>query len=172
MKRFLHGDWLGHPLHPLLVHLPMGLWPAALVFDIASRCGLGGEALAELAFAAIALGLFSALLALPTGLADWSDIGADKPAWKIGLAHMILNLIGVVLWAVNLGLRWPPWADVPVPLVPFLLSLFGVILLIIAAYLGGRMVYGYGTYVGWVSIQSARRAAEAGGANVPPEKGG
>lgn len=40
LKDFLQGKWLGHPLHPLLVHLPTALWPAALVFDILSIAGI------------------------------------------------------------------------------------------------------------------------------------
>jgi hypothetical protein len=31
---FLKGTWLGHPLHPILVHVPMAMWPGALIFDV------------------------------------------------------------------------------------------------------------------------------------------
>ena len=36
-KALLQGKWLGHPLHPALVHLPTGLFPAALLFDVIGR---------------------------------------------------------------------------------------------------------------------------------------
>src|SRR5689334_14359552 len=34
-RNFLHGTWLGHPLHPVLVDLPMGAWTLAFLCDIA-----------------------------------------------------------------------------------------------------------------------------------------
>src|SRR5205814_6472669 len=30
----LHGVWLGHPLHPLLVQLPVGMWVSASALDL------------------------------------------------------------------------------------------------------------------------------------------
>src|SRR4051794_16059982 len=90
MKDFLQGKWLKHPLHPILVSLPLGLWPAALVFDLLSYTPGGGNIMVRTSFCAIVLGLVGALLAVPTGLADWWDIKRERPAWKIGLIHMSL----------------------------------------------------------------------------------
>src|SRR3569833_2789463 len=33
VKDFLHGTWLGHPLHPVLVQLPVGSWLSAGLLD-------------------------------------------------------------------------------------------------------------------------------------------
>src|SRR6266545_2417350 len=52
---FLKGTWLGHPLHPVLVHVPMAMWPGALIFDLLSRWN--GNAMVRLSFYAIILGL-------------------------------------------------------------------------------------------------------------------
>ena len=167
----LKGKWLGHPLHPALVHLPVGLWTATLVFDLLSQFDLGGNAMVQLSFWSIALGLAAAFLAIPTGLADWSEIKKDKPAWKFGLYHMGLNLMVTVIFAVNLGLRVGNFREVrDVSQGPLILSVIGVALLIPSAYLGGRMVFDYGTGVARMSKRKWRRMAEAGGANVPPEK--
>jgi hypothetical protein len=32
-KNFLHGTWLGEPLHVILTDVPIGAWTAAIVFD-------------------------------------------------------------------------------------------------------------------------------------------
>jgi uncharacterized membrane protein len=69
---FLKGKWLGHPLHPILVHVPMAMWPGALVFDLLSRWN--GNAMVRLSFYAIIFGLVASLLAVPTGVIDWSGI--------------------------------------------------------------------------------------------------
>src|SRR5207302_7807137 len=101
----LKGTWLEHPLHPILAHVPMAMWPSALIFDLLSQRQIGGNAMVRLSFYAIIFGLAAALLAVPTGLVDWSGIKREKPAWKIGLYHMSLNLIATLLFAVNLALR-------------------------------------------------------------------
>ena len=48
VKNFLHGTWLGHPLHPVLTDVPIGAWTAALALDametISGRRELGAGA--------------------------------------------------------------------------------------------------------------------------------
>jgi uncharacterized membrane protein len=173
MKDFLQGKWLGHPLHPILVHIPTALWPAALVFDLLSWFGVGGNALVHAATYAILVGLVVALAAVPTGIADWSGIKRERPAWKIGLIHMLLNLAVIIVWAINLYLRWGT-RDVAdrVGTVPLLLSIVGTVVLLVSGYLGGRLVYDYGISVARNSKEEWRRVAEAGGARMPaPEEG-
>ena len=73
LKAFLQGKWLGHPLHPALVHLPVGLFPAALLFDLLSRGGDGGNAIVQTSFYCIAVGLIVGLLAAPAASATRPD---------------------------------------------------------------------------------------------------
>lgn len=67
VKNFLHGKWLGHPLHPALTDVPVGAWTAALALDameaISGRKELGADA-------AIAVGAVGAVGAAVTGLTD------------------------------------------------------------------------------------------------------
>jgi uncharacterized membrane protein len=173
MMDFLQGKWLGHPLHPILVHIPTALWPAALVFDLLSWFGVGGNALVRTATYAILAGLVVAVAAAPTGIADWSGIKRKRPAWKIGLIHMLLNLAVIIVWAINLYLRWGT-RDVAdqVGTIPLLLSIVGTLVLLVSGYLGGRLVYDYGISVARNSKEEWRRIAEAGGARLPaPEEG-
>jgi uncharacterized membrane protein len=165
---FLKGTWLKHPLHPILVHVPMAMWPGALIFDLLSQWNIGGNAMVRLSFYAIIFGLVASLLAVPTGLVDWTGIKKQKPAWKIGLYHMVLNLLATALFAVNLGLRVQDFRDAPtVSAAPLTLSILGTALVIGSAYLGGRMTYEYGISVARMSRKKWRKIAEAGGANVP-----
>ena len=165
---FLKGKWLKHPMHPILVHVPMAMWPGALIFDLLSRWN--GNPMVRLSFYAIIFGLLAALLAVPTGVVDWSGIKKTNPAWKLGLYHMILNLVVAVLFAINFGLRVHTFQDAGVVTgTPLLLSIIGTVLLIGSAYLGGLMVYDYGISVARMSKKKWRRIAEVGGANLPPE---
>jgi hypothetical protein len=38
LRDMLHGVWLGHPLHPLLIQAPVGAWISAGILDL-SRSG-------------------------------------------------------------------------------------------------------------------------------------
>lgn len=171
MIDFLQGTWLKHPLHPALAHIPTALWPFAFLIDVASQFR-ADHALVQLAFYAILLGLIVALLAIPTGYADWTDIGREKPAWKLGLYHMILNVLITILWAASLALRLRGLqVDTSVPLGLVFLSAIATVLLLVSGYLGGRMIYAYGISVARLSKQKWRKIAQEAGAAVPPERG-
>jgi len=168
---FLQGNWLKHPLHPALVHIPTALWPSALVFDLISRF-LGENIFVQLAYYAILLGLLVALLAIPTGFADWTDIRREKPAWKLGLYHMILNVVISILWGINWWLRVGSFqTTTSVSAALDALSGLATLLLFVSGYLGGRMIYAYGINVARLSKKKWRKIAKDGGAAVPPENG-
>jgi uncharacterized membrane protein len=171
MIDFLQGKWLKHPLHPALVHIPTALWPIAWIFDLFSQFR-ADNVFVQVAFYAGLLGLVVALFAIPTGFADWTDIRPEKPAWKLGLYHMGLNVVVSILWAINLWLRRESLqTDTSVPAGLFMLSTSATLLLLISGYLGGRMIYAYGISVARLSKKKWRKIAEQGGAVVPPEEG-
>lgn len=167
MKEFLQGKWLKHPLHPILVHIPTALWPASLLFDLLANLR-NDNALVQAAFYMALFGWLSALVAIPAGIADWADIKREKPAWRLGVYHMALNITATVLWGLNLLLRW---GDLPaatsVGALPLALSVAGTLILVVSGYLGGRMVYHYGIGIARLSKGRWRRVAERGGARVP-----
>lgn len=160
------------PLHTLVVHLPMGAWCGALLFDLLSRAQVGGNAMVRLSFISIAVGLASVLIAIPTGVLDWGGVKKEKPAWKIGLYHMAVNLVATILYAMNLGVRLPTWKTAEmVSLGALGLSAIGTVLLMAGAYLGGRMVYAHGVGVARRSKEKWRQRAEEGGSRVPKKEG-
>ena len=170
MIEFLQGKWLKHPLHPALVHIPTALWPAAFVSDLLSRFQ-NDNVWVQLAFYAILVGLVFAVLAIPTGYADWTDIKPDKPAWKLGLYHMIINAFVTLLWGINLALRLQTFQTaITVPAGLVAISGLATLLLLVSGYLGGRMIYAYGINVARLSKKKWRGIAIEGGAAVPPEE--
>jgi uncharacterized membrane protein len=169
LKHILQGRWLGHPLHPAVVHLPTGLWPAALLFDAMSRYGVGGNAMVRTSFACILVGLLAVLMAVPSGLAEWSEIKPGRPARRIGIYHLILNVATSGLFLTNLLIRRDEVSHADsVTTRQLLLSLAGVLTLSVSGNLGGRMVYDRGIGVARMSKDKWRRVAEAGHANLPP----
>ncbi|PTX97819.1 DUF2231 domain-containing protein [Opitutus sp. ER46] len=167
----LQGKWLGHPLHPAIVHVPIGLWIVAAILDYVGRDAARDSVIPLLAIFCVGTGLVGALLAVPTGVADWSSIKKEKPAWKLGLYHLALNLLAAILWAANFGLRWTALST-PHPITPPILatSTAGAVLVVLSGYLGSLMVFDHGISVARQSKAKWRRQAEAGGARLPESK--
>lgn len=158
-------------MHPALVHVPMGLWPMALLFDLLSFLGMGSDFYFRLSFYAILLGLIVALLAIAPGWADWSGIKREKPAWRLGLYHLIFNVVAIVVWLANLLVRVPELGEGAdrVSGMGLGLSFIGTAILGIGAWFGKRMVFNEGTSVARTSKKELRKAAKKGGAAVPEE---
>ncbi|PYK95597.1 MAG: hypothetical protein DME36_01400 [Verrucomicrobia bacterium] len=148
LKDFLEGKPLRHPVHPLLVHFPIGLFILSLLLDLASLAFPSVPNLVRDSFYAMLVGIITALFAAVPGFVDYTDIRSDHPAKRTATAHMILNLLVVALYGINLGVRSSMLADSKIPLLPLVLSLVGVALLSASGYLGGRLVYDEGISVG------------------------
>src|SRR5919106_6298561 len=89
---------LGHPIHPMLIVLPLGLFIAAVIFD-ALYLWRGSTAFATAAYWNIAAGIVGGLLAAVFGLLDWLAIPAGTRAKRIGLLHGATNVVVVLTFA-------------------------------------------------------------------------
>lgn len=133
-----------HPLHPMLIVVPAGTFIAALVFDIVylvSDNPVWWEGTKPL----MLVGVIGALLAAIPGFIDLVGVVPKQGATRIGVTHMVVNLIVVALFAWNDYLRWDA-AAAPSPdgtYLGFWLSLIGVALLAVSGWLGWMMVYEY-----------------------------
>jgi nitrite reductase/ring-hydroxylating ferredoxin subunit/uncharacterized membrane protein len=133
IEDMLHGRWLGHPLHPALVNLPLGAWSVAAALDAIEEVG-GNRALGSGADAAIGLGLVGALGAVITGIADWRH--TDGRARRVGLAHGLLNTGALALYTTSLILR-----RFQARRAGRGVAALGYAVANIAAYLGGHLVF-------------------------------
>ncbi len=148
MNDWLKGKPLGHPLHSLLVHLPIGLWLLSLLFDFSTLLVEAKNVYVRGAFYTMLFGLVMALIAALPGLADRADIRNDHPAKRTANTHMVLNLTAVGLYTLSLVLRYGALGAEEVPLVPFFLALVGMGVVAYSGFLGGILVYGEGIGVG------------------------
>jgi nitrite reductase/ring-hydroxylating ferredoxin subunit/uncharacterized membrane protein len=125
-RGFLHGVWLGHPLHPVLTDLPIGSWTTALVLDLTGQ--------KRAARAAVGVGLTGALAAAVTGLHDWQHTHDD--ARRVGMVHGTLNTLALVLYG------WSWWQrGRGHHLRGRLAALFGYPVIMASGFLGGTLVY-------------------------------
>jgi uncharacterized membrane protein len=126
-----------HPIHPMLIPFPIGLWIFSLVADLILLLGWGGPIWSDVAFYTMAGGILGGLVAAVPGYLDYRSI-TDPAVSRIGMWHMLINVSTVVLFAVNLWLRT---TLAPGSVLPVVLSIVGVGLLSISGWLGGEMVY-------------------------------
>jgi len=133
-KNFLHGTWIGHPLHVILTDIPIGAWTTAMVFDALDSMNTRRQYRVA-ADMAVTLGLVGAVGTAASGLTDWQDV--DPPARRIGLVHGLLNVVSVTLFGGSLIARRRGSRTAGRGL-----AALGYALLMVAARLGGNLVYG------------------------------
>jgi len=148
LKDVLEGKPLRHPIHPMLVHFPIGFLVLSFLLDLVSLTFPEVPNLVRGSFYAMLLGIVTALLAAVPGFVDYSDIRRDHPGKTTATRHMTLNLMVVTIYGINLWIRSAALSDPKISLLPFLLSIIGAGLLSISGYLGGRLVYDEGIAVG------------------------
>ncbi len=129
----------GHPIHPMLIVFPLGLLVMSVIFDILhylTRNTLFSTA----AFYDIAAGVIGGLIAAIFGFIDWLEIPGGTRAKTIGATHGIGNVILVVLFIISWFIRRGSVGYQPTTLA-FALSVIGILLGTVTAWLGGELVY-------------------------------
>lgn len=154
----------GHPIHPLLVTVPIGAWTASLVFDIASHLVSGPGFLAQGSQWLIAIGLAGALAAIGTGFLDLLAIPPGTGAYRTGLKHMCLNLVVTFGYVAGFALRYRgSHGAAAVAAGPIALSAVSLAALAVSGYLGGKLSYRYG-----VRVADERTQAQGYAPEPPP----
>jgi nitrite reductase/ring-hydroxylating ferredoxin subunit/uncharacterized membrane protein len=137
VKDALHGRWLGHQLHPVLVAGPMGMWAGASLLDFTS--GREGRSAAQ---RLVGAGVLMVAPAAAAGWADWSELGAFQRPKRVGLVHAAANNAATVLYAASwLARRRGHHARGRT------LALLGAAGLGVGGYLGGHLAYSQGVGV-------------------------
>jgi uncharacterized membrane protein len=130
-----------HPLHPALVHFPLGLLLTATIADLAGAAGIWPEP----RFAAwlIAAGLVAALPTIAAGLYDFRKLDETQAAHAMRhMGAMALAWLGygVALYLRREGLS----ASVAPSLASVAASAASGAVLGLGGWLGGELVYRYG----------------------------
>ncbi|MEU1853686.1 Rieske (2Fe-2S) protein [Streptomyces sp. NPDC019990] len=92
----LHGRWLGHPVHPLMVQVPIGSWLSAAVLDLRPGRSRASRLL-------VGVGLAAAAPAALAGAVDWAELHREQQ--RVGLVHALSNAAAIGLYAVSLAHR-------------------------------------------------------------------
>jgi uncharacterized membrane protein len=146
MPNLLQGG-RGRPLHPMLVHFPVALYPTSLVFDALSHLSDDGNPFVVGAFSLIVTALAVSVLAVAAGFADFLPIENGTRTWRVAVLHMSVQLVTSGLFLANAVLRGRDLDVTATPTGPIVLSVVGLLTLTIGSALGGELVYRHGRRV-------------------------
>jgi nitrite reductase/ring-hydroxylating ferredoxin subunit/uncharacterized membrane protein len=138
VKNWLNGIFLGHALHPALTDVPIGAWFCGSLLDL-----VGARREAD---AAMTIGVLAAVPTALAGAADWADT-SEEPR-RIGFVHAVLNSGALALMVGSLFARRGNQRGLGIGLSTMALSLTTF-----SAWLGGELVYRFGTNVSRIAFE-------------------
>jgi nitrite reductase/ring-hydroxylating ferredoxin subunit/uncharacterized membrane protein len=143
LKTLLHGTWpLKHPLHPAVTDLTVGAYIIVVALDVyylvTSDAGL-----TRATDFVLVVALLSSVVAILSGLTDWNETFGEER--RTGMLHGLLMVVVNVGFVTSLWLRVGGGSDLRTPAIA--VAMVALVLLLVASYLGGEMVFGYGTEV-------------------------
>lgn len=127
-----------HPIHPLLVTLPITFLVSAPVADVAYWF-TKDPFWARAAFWVVLAGLVTGVVAAITGLMDFLKIERVRKR-TAGWAHMVLNVASLGLTIINLILRWGNVEGAILP-IGLIISVIVATLLGLSGWYGAELVY-------------------------------
>lgn len=127
LEDLLHGVPAGHPVHPVLVQIPIGTWTSAALLDLLPGTERASRFL-------VGVGVVSSAAAIVAGWADWARTHVQQQ--RVGIVHAAANEAGTVLYALA-------WLDrrFGSPRRGRLIGYGAYTLIGIGGYLGGHLGY-------------------------------
>lgn len=143
-KMFSEFRLFGHPPHPILNHVPIGLLSVTVLFDLVGFFYESDVSWA-VSYWIIVVALLAAIPTVATGFADYLIHVREPRLDRLALIHMIIMLSTLGVFVLSMVFRR---AQIPPDAVSSYwaigLDVVGTILLTIGGWFGGEMVYGEG----------------------------
>jgi uncharacterized membrane protein len=131
----------GHPLHPLLVAAPIGLFVWAFAADVIYVVS-DNQTWYDISLWSGIAAIVTALVAAAPGFGDYLTMAVHSDSRFIATAHMALNIATVVLFGVAAGFQVDSGAISGSNLTAVVaLHGVGVAMLAVSGALGGELVY-------------------------------
>ena len=158
----LQGRFMSHPLHPALVHFPIGLWSASFIFDLLSvfqADPITANYFVVTSWYCLLLGVIGALPTAVTGIAEFMTIPRSTKAQVLALTHMALNVLLIATYIAQVSLRETGDPRVSLPMI--VVNGIAFMVLGISGYIGGKLAYEYriGSRVPAETEDSQKKAA-------------
>ncbi|HEX2960921.1 MAG TPA: DUF2231 domain-containing protein [Ignavibacteriales bacterium] len=168
-KDIKEAKFLGHPIHMMLIHFPVGLLPFSVIFDLMAVI-YKNSSFAMTGLYMLTTGLWLGAGAAVFGMIDFIRIPERKErARSKGVIHMILNMIWMSVFAVIWGLRVKGYPAVSnESTAELIMSALSVLMMLVSNHFGGEMVLKEG--IGTDNLIKAEEAEESSAAYSKFEK--
>ena len=141
LKSVAHGTTpLKHPLHPALTDATVGGYTVTVLLDVVYLI-TREPGLARAADIVLVFSFLTALASILTGLTDWQETYAEER--RNGALHGLLMILTAVAFLIAIWLRVGTTGRE----LGIVITILSWLVMTAAAYLGGEMVFGYGTQV-------------------------
>ncbi len=137
-----------HPIHPMVVHFPIALLTTSVACDVLAFWWKP-EKCREASLLMLVIGVITAGVAVVTGhFAEEAVEHSGIPEQALEI-HETLGFATFWIFAGLLGLRAATWLEWmrQKPILALLIGVVGVIVLLVASYFGGDLVYSFGAGV-------------------------
>jgi uncharacterized membrane protein len=139
-ETLLHGR-PGHPVHPPLTDVTIGMFTLATGLAVVGAAGAIESKAGPAAWLALIAGLVVAAPTALTGFADWLTLEWGTPRWRTATLHLTAMVTAVSLFGIAAWLQWPGYEDGRVTTGGLVLALAGFVALTAGGWLGGTLVF-------------------------------
>ncbi|MCR1795695.1 MULTISPECIES: DUF2231 domain-containing protein [Leptospira] len=135
-------------LHPMIVHLPIGLLVTATLFEFLGLI-VPKLKLNQTAYNIYIFGFFTALIALVSGFLSDNLLGHGYRGHNIAHEHKNLMIIATIIWGFGTIIVWKMKTKLNEWTISFfIIYLITASIFTLGANLGGELVYQFGVGVG------------------------
>jgi uncharacterized membrane protein len=151
----------GHPTHPPLTDVAIGVYTFATALGVIGALGGIRDVAGKAMFVALVAGLLSTVPTAATGFVDWLSLSWGSPRWRTATWHLTAMLSATTLFAVAAWFQWPGYQRAAVTPGGLIVALLGFVVLTVGGWLGGSVVFVHGMRV-------LRRPEESGVEAIKP----
>jgi uncharacterized membrane protein len=137
----------GHPLHPPLTDVTIGMLVFATGAAVVGYAGGIADKTGPAAWLALIAGVGVAIPTAATGFVDWLYLEWGSDRWRTATWHLTAMLSAVTVFALAAWRQYPGYKHGDVTLGGLLLSVGGLLILTVGGWLGGSIVFVHGTRV-------------------------
>lgn len=137
----------GHPLHPPLTDVAIGMYTLAAALAVIGALGAIEDAAGKGMWLALVGGLAAGAAAAVTGLLDWLEIESGTPLRRTATIHMLVMVTATLLFVVAAIVQYAGYDDGRVTTAGLVFTLLGFLTLTAGGWIGGSLVFVYGMRV-------------------------
>lgn len=105
LKELSKGKFAGHPIHVMIVHFPLALFPVSLLFDLVYYKS-SDSSFSAMSFYCMVIGVTGGYIAAVFGTIDLVNLKKEPAVMNTALIHAGINVTVVFSYTILVALRY------------------------------------------------------------------